>query len=79
MDGVTINKSPVEVRGYVSDPKATVWVGDTTVTVSKKGYYSTNLELAEGENTIKVTAARGKPGQWKDATARTVAVTYSPK
>ena len=79
MEGSTIDTSPVEVRGYVSDSKATVWVSDTTVTVSKKGYYSTELELAEGENTIKVTAARGKPGKWKNVMQRIVTVTYSPE
>ena len=78
-DGSTIDTSPVEVRGYVSNAKATVWVNDTIVTVSKKGYYTTMLELAEGENAIKVTAARGEPGKWKDTVARTVTVTYSPK
>ena len=81
-DGATIDTSPVEVRGYVSDSKATVWVNNTQVKVSKSGgkwYFSTNVELAEGENTIKVTAARGKPDNWKDTVAKTVAVTYSPK
>ena len=78
-EGSTINTSQVEVRGFVSDSKATVWVDDTTVSVSKKGYYSTKLELAEGENTFKVIASRGKPGNWKDTVSRTVSVTYSPK
>jgi len=78
VDEATIDKSSVEVKGTVSDSKATVWVNDTIVTVSKK-YYSTKLELAEGENTIKVTAARGKPDKWKDVVERTVTVTYTPK
>ena len=77
-DGRTVSESPVEVRGFVSDSKATVWVNDTIVTVSKKEYYSTKLELAEGENTIKVVAARGKPGKWKDVVNRTATVTYTP-
>ncbi|MBU2536608.1 MAG: hypothetical protein KKD83_10670 [Chloroflexi bacterium] len=80
--GGTVTASPIEVRGYVSDAKATVWVNDTIVTLTKgrtTASFSTNLELAEGENTIKVTAARGKPDKWKDAVARTVTVTYSPK
>ena len=78
-DGSTVDKSPVEVRGIVSDAKATVWVNDTIVTVSKKGYYSTIVELTEGENTINVVAARGKEGKWKDVVGRTVTVTYSPE
>ena len=78
-DGATIDTSPVKVGGYVTDPKATVWVGGTKVTVSNKGYYSTNVELAEGENTIKVTAAQGKEGKWKNVVDETVTVTYSPK
>lgn len=77
-DGKTVDTSPVEVRGHVSDPKATVWVNDTIVAVSKKGYYSTKVELAEGENTVKATAARGKPGKWKDVVERTVTLTYAP-
>ena len=75
----TINTSTVEVRGYVSDAKATVWVNDTIVTVSKKGTYLTELGLAEGENTIEVVAARGKEGNWKGVVGRTVTVTYSPE
>ena len=78
-DGETVDESSVEVRGYVSDSKATVWVNDTIVTVSKKGYYSTKLELAEGENIIKVVAARGKPDKWKEVVDRTVTVTYGPE
>ena len=80
MNESIVDTSPVEVRGYVSDSKATVWVGDTTVTtVSKQGYWSTKLELVEGENTFIVTAARGKPDNWKDTVAWSVTVTYSPK
>lgn len=74
--GAAFTDASVEVRGYVSDSKATVWVNDSTVGVSKQGNFSANLELAEGENTIKVTAARGKPDKWKDVVERTVAVTY---
>ena len=62
--GATFTDSTVEVRGYVSEPKATVWVNDYVMTLSKgarTATFTTTLELAEGENTIKVTAARGKP------------------
>jgi len=78
-DGATVTESPVTVRGYVSDAKATVWVNDTIVTLSKTKGFSTEVALAEGENTIKVTAARGKPDKWKDTVARTVTVTYTLK
>ena len=74
--GAAFTDSKVWVRGYVSDSKATVWVNDSTVGVSKQGNFSILIELAEGENTIKVTAARGKPDKWKDVIERTVTVTY---
>jgi len=82
MDGKTVDKSQVEVRANVSDAKATVWVNDVVVTVRKYskggGYISTKLDLNEGENTIKVMAARGyKKGTWKEVVERTVTVTYS--
>lgn len=81
-DGATFTDSTVQVRGYVSDPKATVWLNDYVMTLSKgrtSATFTTTLELSEGENIIKVTAARGKPDKWKDTVARTVTVTYSPK
>ena len=78
-EGAAITTPAVEVRGFVSDAKATVWVNDTMVAVGKKGYYSTMVELTEGENTINVVAARGKEGKWKNAVGRTVTVTYSPE
>ena len=73
MDGATVDETPVGVRGYVSDRKATVWVNDTIVTVSKEGYYSTNLELTEGENIITVVATLGE-----ETITKTVTVTYTP-
>jgi|GEM_PF-3163609 len=75
----TFADSLIEVRGYVSDSKATVWVNDSIVTVSNRGYFSAQLELAEGENIIKVTAARGKTGKWKDVIERVVSVTHEPE
>jgi len=84
MDGRTFDQPQVEVRANVSDAKATVWVNDSIVTVKKYskggGWFSTKVDLNEGENTIKVTAARGyKKGTWKEVVDRTVTVTYSPK
>jgi len=83
-DVATVDKSPVEVRGTVSDAKATVWVNDTIVAVTKaktggRGNFSTNVDLNEGDNTINVVAARGKEGDWKEVVDKTVTVTYSPK
>ena len=83
INGTTVNKSPVEVRANVSDAKATVWVNDSIVTVKKYtkggGWFSTEVDLNEGENIIKVIAARGyKKGTWKEVVDRTVTVTYSP-
>ena len=83
-DGKTFDQPQIEVRATVSDAKATVWVNDTTVPVTKyrsgAGYISTTFDLNEGENSIKVVAARGyKKGQWKDVVERMVTVTYTPK
>ena len=78
-DGATITESTVEVKGYVSDDKATVWVNDRIVPVTKAKAFSTAIILIEGENTINVVAARGKEGKWKDVVDRTVTVTYTPK
>lgn len=78
-DGANVTDPILEVKGTVSDGKATVWVNDTIVPVSKGGTYSTNIELAEGENTINIVAARGKAGKWKNVISRTITVTYNPK
>lgn len=79
-----VDESPIEVRGSMPDTKATVWVNDTIVAVTKartggRGIFSTNVDLNEGENTINIVAARGKEGDWKDVVSKTVTVTYSPK
>ena len=81
-DGATVTESPVTVRGSVSDAKATVWVNDTIVAVTKArtgGNFSTAITLIEGENTIKIVAAQGKADKWKNVVGKTVTVTYSPK
>jgi len=77
-DGATVNNSLVEVKGHVSDYKATVWVNEVAVNVLTNGNFSTNIELAEGENTIKVRAAQGKPDAWKKVVDKTITVTYVP-
>ena len=78
--GATITVSPVTVSGNVSDAKVTVWVNDNIVTVTKYtrggGWFSSEVGLNEGENTIKVLAARGTPNKWKDVVERQVTVTY---
>ena len=79
-NGATITASPVTVKGNVSDAKVTVWVNDNMVTVTKYtrggGWFSSETDLNEGENTIKVLAARGTPNKWKDVVERQVTVTY---
>ena len=81
--GSTKTSEKLEVKGYVSDSKATVWVNDTIVAVSKatkgRGFFLTEVILAEGENTINVVAARGEEGKWKEVVGGTVTVTYTPK
>jgi len=83
INGSLITASPTSLRVYVSDPKATVWVNDAQVAVTKTrsgtGYISTTIELNEGENPIRVVAARGKPDKWKDVVEKTVTVTYGSK
>lgn len=79
-----VDESPIEVKGTVSDAKATVWVNDTIVALEKtktggRGMFSREVDLVEGENTINIVAARGKEGDWKDTMSKTVTVTYSPK
>ena len=81
-DKAIVSASTIQVRGYISDPKATVWLNDYEMTLSKSSRsatFATALELMEGENVITVTAARGKPDKWKDVVARTVTVTYKPQ
>ena len=80
--GTTVTEPEITVKGYVSDAKATVWVNDTVATVKKAGrkiYFSAPVTLEEGENTIKVVAAQGKAGKWKNVISKTVTVTYSPE
>ena len=81
-DGAIITESPVVVKGYVSDPKATVWINDYVVILTKHprtATFTTTFDLSEGENVIKVTAAQGKEGKWKNVVVRTVTVTYQPE
>lgn len=83
-DKATVDKSPFEVTGTVSDAKATVWVNDTIVAVTKartggRGNFSAEIDLVEGPNTVNIVAARGKEGDWKDVVSKTVTVTYTPK
>ena len=80
----TVNTERIEVSGVVTDSKATVWVNDTKVAVTKartggKGNFSAEIDLVEGPNTINIVAARGKEGDWKDVVSKTVTVTYAPK
>ncbi|MFC1915731.1 hypothetical protein ACFLW4_03455 [Chloroflexota bacterium] len=93
INGSTVTTENIEIRGYVSDSKATVWVNDTIVAVTKvggikgfvnynilaKGHFSTNIDLNEGENIIIIVAAKGEEGNWKEAVGSTVTVTYNPK
>ncbi len=83
-NGASVTASNIPLRVYVSDPKATVWINDSQTDVSKTrsgtGYISTTIDLSEGENPIRVVAARGfKKGAWKDTVENMVTVTYTPK
>lgn len=79
----TQTSEKLEVRGHVSDGKATVWVNDAIVAVGKarrgKAFFSTEIILTDGENAINVVAARGKEGDWKEVVGKTVVITYSPE
>ncbi len=72
-DGYTFTEATITVKGTLSDAKARVWVNDSIVEVSKKGFFSTEVTLTEGENTIKVVTARGE-----EVVSTTVIVTYAP-
>jgi len=83
-DGKTFSTPTVEARGSVSDAKASVWVNGVPQVVKKptRGlpYFSTKIDLVEGENTTRFMAARGyKKGNWKEVVERTVTVTYTPR
>ncbi len=74
----------VDVKGSVNDSKATVWINDVQLPVTKKGAngtFSTTMSFAgldEGDYVIKATASRGKPGKWKDTVSNSVKVTVKP-
>gem|GEM_PF-2490593 len=70
-DGKAFSTPTVEARGSVSDAKASVWVNGVPQVVKKptRGlpYFSTKIDLVEGENTTRFMAARGyKKGNWKE-------------
>ena len=73
----------LQVRGYVTDSKATVWVNDVMVALGKPrrgvAFFSTEVTLTEGENAINVVAARGKEGEWEEVVGKKVVITYNPK
>ena len=79
----TQTEETLEIKGYVSDSNATVWVNDVTVAVGKArrgiALFSTEVTLADGENTINVVAARGKEGDWKEVVGKKLVITYSPE
>lgn len=72
-EGAILTKSPVEVRGTVSDTKATVRVNNVKVS-SRGGSFSHNIYLTEGQNIIRVVATQGK----KSVTS-SLTVTYRPE
>ena len=59
-EGASIPTNSYQVRGTVSDAKATVMVNDVKASITPKGYFGANLTLVKGENTINVVATRGK-------------------
>jgi len=66
--GAEITESPVTVTGIVSNPKATVKVNGVVAEVAEDGTFSVEVEIAEGQNTIVVTAV--------EPITKTVTVTY---
>jgi hypothetical protein len=82
-EGSTQTSEKLEVRGHVSDGKATVWVNDAIVALGKfrrgRAFFSTEVTLTEGPNAINVVAALGKEGDWEEIVGKTVVVTYSPR
>jgi len=73
-DNAELSESPVTVSGMVSIPEATVTVNGIEVAVAEDGSYSTSVELAEGENTLTVTAT----AEGKEPVEESITVTYIP-
>jgi len=66
-DGAEVSTDVVTVSGKVTDNVGVVslWIGATTVNFAPDGAFSAKVEVAEGENTIKVVAfdAAGNKGE----------------
>jgi hypothetical protein len=72
-DGAKIDESSVTVEGKVSDARVKVSVNGVPVEVAGDGSFSVEVELEEGENTIKVKAVLGG-----DEVTKTITVYYTP-
>ena len=70
-DGATVTASPITVSGTVNKTDK-VKINDVVVPV-KDGKFSTNINLTEGSNVIKVVATSGK-----ETVDKTVKVIYNP-
>jgi len=70
-EGAVLPQSSYQVRGTVSDSKATVMVNDVKASITPKGYFGANITLINGENTISVVATRGE-----ETVTKTLKVTY---
>jgi len=71
-DGAVVDQPTVRVNGSVSDLKATVTVNGIEAPVGDYGF-EFHVDLAEGENTITITATRGS-----ETVTETMTVTYTP-
>lgn len=58
--GVDYSKTPITVRGVVSDPRAMVRVNGAVVDVLPDGRFSTQVQLAVGNNSIQAVATLGE-------------------
>lgn len=74
IDGATITQSSYQVRGTVSDSKATVMVNDVKASMTPKGFFGANLTLTPGENTITIVAKRNA-----ETVTQTLKVTFSTR
>ncbi len=72
-DGATLHSNLATVRGMVSDPQAEVRVGTAPAAVGEDGSYLAVVELAEGPQTLTVTAETTAA-----EVSRTLALTFVP-
>mgnify|MGYP001112907611 CR=1 FL=1 len=73
-DGATVYRTPIGVKGMVSEPSAHVTINDTPVVIAENGLFIGGVDLTEGENTITVVAISGEG----ETATKAITVTHAP-